>query len=67
MEKIYDVAGLAGRLDVGLTSAYKLMRTGEVKAARVGTLWRVTESSILDFLHGKDDGKHVGKTEIQEP
>jgi excisionase family DNA binding protein len=45
----------AGFLKVSETTVYQLVRSGELKARKVGREWRILKSQLVEFL--KQDGK----------
>jgi excisionase family DNA binding protein len=51
--KTFDVRGVADELHICMTSAYRLLRSGELPAVKVGHLWRVSENSLERFLQGE--------------
>ena len=66
-DPIYDVTGLAKRLDIGMSSAYRLCQRGDVRAVRVGQkLWRISESAISEFLRGGGGTAARKPKELQE-
>ena len=44
---VYEVMNL---LYIGRSSAYKLLRSGQLPAFRVGKLWRVSRDELTKFL-----------------
>jgi excisionase family DNA binding protein len=67
-ESVYDIPGLAQRLHCGTTSAYRLVREKRIRSCRVGSLWRVTESAVMDFLRGEGGSseERSGEPELQK-
>ena len=64
-EPVYNIPGLAKRLDIGISSTYKLIRNKEVVSARAGKLIRVTESAVMEFLRRGAGGTQSGTGEKQ--
>lgn len=52
-EPVHRVADVARHLDVDPNSVYSLIRSGRLRAVRVGRLLRVPESALTDFLAGR--------------
>ena len=52
MERILNFAELLEVLDTSHPTARKLIRTGQIRAVRVGREYRVLESAVVDFLRG---------------
>lgn len=46
-------------LKVRRTKMYELLRTGELKALKVGKLWRIERASILEYLRNSAFGKPI--------
>lgn len=47
---VMGVPELAALLDIGRNSAYELVRSGQVKALRVGRKIRIPRHAVLQFL-----------------
>lgn len=37
-------------LQIGKNSAYRLLQTGELSARRIGRIWRIPKTAVIDFL-----------------
>jgi excisionase family DNA binding protein len=48
----YSVEETADRLSIGINQAYELVRTGKVKAIRIGRVWRVLKIPLDRLLEG---------------
>jgi excisionase family DNA binding protein len=48
----FDVVEAAELLQVGPRSVYGLIRTGRLRAVRVGRLWRVPRGALDEYLQG---------------
>lgn len=46
----------AGFLKVSETTVYQLVRSGELKARKVGREWRILKSQLVDFLTQEGEG-----------
>lgn len=40
-------------LHIGKNSLYTILSTGQLKAFRVGKLWRISRNAILEFVQGQ--------------
>ena len=54
MEKIYTMEEVAELSKFHLNSVYRHIRTGKLKAHRVGGVWRITETNLKEYLYGKE-------------
>lgn len=50
MEKFYTVEEIAENLKVTKQTIYVYVRSGELKAIKVGKSWRVSEDNLKEFL-----------------
>ena len=53
LEKFGDVLcieELCEVLQIGKNSAYRLLQTGELSARRIGRIWRIPKTAVIDFL-----------------
>jgi len=50
MNQIYTPPQAAERLQISENKVYRLCRSGELRASKVGKLWRITETAIEEFL-----------------
>lgn len=53
---ILTVRDLARLLMVGINTAYRLLRNGEIRSIKVGRQYRIPRSSILSYLECKKEG-----------
>ena len=54
MEKIYTLEELAQILTVTRRTLYNYIKSGKLKALKVGKRWRVTQKQLDDFLQCKE-------------
>lgn len=47
---LLTIEGLSDRLMVSETIAYRLLRTGKIKAFKVGSLWRIPVSAVDAYI-----------------
>lgn len=47
---LYSPEEAAGILQLGLTSTYNLLRTGKLKAFRVGKIWKIPKLAIQEYI-----------------
>lgn len=50
--KVYSLHDLSKTLDVTLTTLRKYVKTGKIKAQKVGRRYVVTHESLKEFLNG---------------
>lgn len=48
---IIDLDTLCEQLRIGYSTAYRLLRTGEIKAFRIGRNWKIPSSSIAEYIN----------------
>jgi len=48
--KVYTVKELMEILKIGSTKAYELVNSGEIKAKKIGTSYRITEKAVEEYL-----------------
>ena len=49
-KRTYTVGEIAEILDIGRTSAYKLIRSGQFQTVRIGSAIRISKASFDDWL-----------------
>jgi len=49
---VLDVADMAERLDMNERTVYRLIRSGELPAKKVGGQWRITVRAFVNWLDG---------------
>ncbi|CCO22958.1 DNA binding domain protein, excisionase family [Maridesulfovibrio hydrothermalis AM13 = DSM 14728] len=63
---LYTVREIADTLRIHPRTAYRLIQEGKIRGIKVGSQWRVPESSLLEYIEsglqaprnkGKDDKK----------
>ena len=54
-KKMYDVTEVSQITTISVRSVEKHLRTGKMKGVKISGKWRVSESSLNDFLDGKFD------------
>ena len=42
---------LCETLMIGRSTAYKLMKSGDLGAFRIGRIWKIPKAGVLDYLH----------------
>lgn len=48
--KVYTIDEIAELLHITRRTLYAYLKTGKLKAIKVGKYWRVTEENLKDFL-----------------
>ena len=56
---LLTVENAAELLMTGKGAVYQLLATGELKAFKIGRVWKIPMSSINDFVNGKLESKSV--------
>ena len=55
MDKVFTIEQAAEYLAVHPNKVRDLLRKGELKGFKVGSLWRVTEGALNEFTKGGND------------
>lgn len=55
--KVYTPQEAAVVLKLSTRTVYNLLRSGQIKARKVGNLWRISEKSLEGFLEGTNGDK----------
>ena len=55
--KALKVEELASALDIGKTSAYRLVRSGAIRHTRIGRLIRIPADAVDEYLHNASTEK----------
>lgn len=40
-------------LDIGINGVYDLLKSGKIASFKIGSHYRITKSSLLDYLHNE--------------
>lgn len=56
MDKLYTVDEVMALLQVTQRTIYNYIKSGKIKAIKVGKYWRFTEESIQEFLTDNTKG-----------
>ncbi len=51
--EILNPKELSKFLKIGITTTYRLLRTGKIKSARVGRQYRIRREAVLEYLLGQ--------------
>lgn len=46
---------LCDLLMIGRTTAYKLLQTGEIKAFKIGKVWKISKASVERYIKERSD------------
>lgn len=49
-KEIMDVEGLMHYLNIGRTTAYKLLQSKKIKTLRIGRIYRISKESVDDYI-----------------
>lgn len=60
MQKIYTPKQVANILQVNKDYIYKLIKNGNLKASRIGVLYRIKESDVYEYM----ENNKIGGTNI---
>ena len=52
IKDILSVGELCDVLNIGKTTAYRLLREGEIKAVRIGRIYKIPKANIEKFILG---------------
>ncbi len=55
--EIITVEELMELLQIGKSTAYQLLDSGEIKAFRIGRKWKIPKSAIYEYIRLKSDGR----------
>lgn len=47
---LYSPEEVADILQLGLSSTYTLLRTGKIKAFRIGKIWKISRLAIQEYI-----------------
>jgi len=53
VERLYKVSEVARMLNVSTVAVMKWVKSGKLKARRIGKLWMIPESELKRFLWGE--------------
>lgn len=53
MEKLYDCKQVAERYGVKITTVWDWIKTGKLKAVRIGRFYRIREEALAEFEKSK--------------
>lgn len=62
MEKLLSIEDVAEILGLEYKSIYRLIRSGELPAARIGRVYRVSKADLAAFLEQQKQAVHVETT-----
>lgn len=51
---VVSVEQVAEMLHLSLTIIYRLLRSGDIKAKKVGTRYIITKNSVIDFINAEE-------------
>lgn len=52
---VIEIEELCGTLGIGKNTAYQLLNSGEIEAFKVGTVWKIPRSAVMDYINRKCD------------
>lgn len=57
LNEILTVEEVMELLNIGKNTAYSLLESGEIKAFRIGRMWKIPRKSVYDYINRKIYGK----------
>lgn len=57
-ERHYNVKEVAEILSISTTSIHNYIKTGALRAVKIGGLWHIKESAIKDYLNGNTNAEN---------
>jgi len=64
--KVYTVDEIAELLQVGRKTVYDYIENGDLKAAKIGKYWKITEAALNDFLEKGTTAKKSDDEKLNE-
>ena len=49
-EELISIDDLCSALNIGKNAAYNLLKTGQVKAFRIGRIWKIPKCSVQEYI-----------------
>lgn len=49
-EELISIDDLCSALNIGKNAAYNLLKTGQVKAFRIGRVWKIPKVSVQEYI-----------------
>ena len=53
LNNILTVEELMELLNIGKNTAYSLLESGEIKAFRIGRMWKIPRKSVYEYINKK--------------
>ena len=53
--ELLTIGELCELLMIGRTTAYQLLRSGEVKAFKIGTVWKISNASVECYIRERSN------------
>ena len=54
--EIITVEELMEFLQIGKSTAYQLLDSGEIKASRIGRKWKIPKNAVYEYIRLKSEG-----------
>ena len=51
---ILTVDQLCEAFQIGKNTAYELLNSGQIKAIKMGNIWKISKRSLIDYVIGKE-------------
>jgi excisionase family DNA binding protein len=53
--ELLTIDELCGLMMIGRTTAYKLLQSGELKAFKIGKVWKISKASVEDYIRRRSN------------
>jgi excisionase family DNA binding protein len=57
LNDILTVEDIMELLNIGKNTAYSLLESGEIKAFRIGRMWKIPRKSVYEYIEKRVNGK----------
>ena len=58
--EIMTVEELMEMLQIGKSTAYQLLASGEIRSFKIGRKWKIERGAVYEYIRGKTNGKGNG-------
>ena len=56
-DEIIKIEEMMKMLDIGKNTAYRLLDSGEVRAFKIGKVWKITRSAVQEYIEKQVKGR----------
>lgn len=50
---LISIDALCEQLQIGTTTAYKLLQSGDIKSFKIGRIYKIPQSSVFEYIQRK--------------